>query len=136
MAFILRGINSLEQHLVRLSTNPDDYRPGHCPYCGKSGLQHHGCYTRQADREHGSHDSLNPVPIPRFHLFLQALPQNMFNAAPMYCAETMVSMAHTANCFDNGFEGIVFGSNRKRAAAEAPYDQTLERMVEGDIQGV
>ncbi len=97
---ILQGINNLEQHKATVLSNPDAYRPARCPYCSKAGLQHYGRYFRQSDREHGSRDSLNPVPILRFLLsFLQEI---MFYIARMPCTETMVSMAYSASCADHG----------------------------------
>ncbi len=102
MRHILPGITTIEQHLMHLLISPEDYRPESCPYCCKKALHHHGCYPRQSDREHGSRDSQNPVPIPRFLLsFLQT---NMFNIARMHCAEAMVSMAHPAACSMHDFE--------------------------------
>jgi len=89
---ILPGIQNLKQHLARLSSNPESYRPDRCPHCCKSGLHCHGCYTRQSDREHGSRNSLNPVRIPRFPLSF--LPQNMLYIARMHCAGEMLSMAY------------------------------------------
>jgi len=100
MSHILPGINTIDQHRTHLSSNPEDYRPECCPYCGKSGLHGHGCYGRQSDREHGSRDSLNPVRIPRFQVsFLQ---KYMLDIARMSCPWTMVSVAYPTGCSDYG----------------------------------
>ena len=66
LATILSGIHSLEQHLSRLQSTPDDYRPARCPDCGKAGLWGHGCYGRKSDRGSPAAHRLNPIPIPRF----------------------------------------------------------------------
>jgi Domain of unknown function (DUF6431) len=66
LATILSGIHSLEQHLSRWQSTPNDYRPARCPDCGKAGLWCHGCYGRKSDRQNPSEHSLNLVPIPRF----------------------------------------------------------------------
>jgi len=97
---ILQGINNLEQHKATVLSNPDAYRPAGCPYCSKEKLWKNGCYFRQADHEHGSRDSLNPVPILRFLLsFLQEI---MFYITRMPCTETIISMAYSASCTDDG----------------------------------
>jgi len=64
----LQGITTLKQHNAKVLSDPDAYRPDNCPYCSKEKLWRNGRYFRQADREHGSRDSLNPVPILRFLL--------------------------------------------------------------------
>jgi hypothetical protein len=102
MAHILPGITTVEQHRTHYLSKPEDYRPDCCPHCGKAGIWRHGRYTRQADREHGSRDSLNPVSIPRF--LLSFLPQNMFNITRMHCAGTLVSMAYSTGCSGNDLE--------------------------------
>ncbi len=66
MAIIVPGIDTLEQHLQRLATDPQAYRPERCPHCGKAGLWWHGLYERQADRYGRGDANLNPAPIPRF----------------------------------------------------------------------
>ena len=66
MAIIVPGIDTLAQHLQRLQTEPEAYRPGYCPYCGKAGLWCHGHYERQADRQGRGQSNLNPVAIPRY----------------------------------------------------------------------
>jgi transposase-like protein len=66
MAIIVPGITSLAQHLQRLATDPEAYRPEDCPHCGKARLWWHGHYTRQADRYGHGEANLNPVAIPRF----------------------------------------------------------------------
>ena len=66
MVVIVPGINTLEQHLQRLATDPESYRPARCPDCGKAGLWWHGTYDRQADRRGRGQANLNPVAIPRF----------------------------------------------------------------------
>jgi len=63
---ILPDIMTLIQHINLLESEPEKYRPDKCPYCGYAKLWRHGCYTRQADRSHGSSKSLNPIAIPRF----------------------------------------------------------------------
>ena len=97
---ILQGITNLKQHKAKVLLDPDAYRPDNCPYCSKEKLWHYSRYYRQSDREHGSRDSLNPVPILRF--LLSFLQDNMFNITRMPCAETMVSMAYPASCTDDG----------------------------------
>jgi len=64
MAVILAGVYSLTQHQKLFNTNPEIYRPPHCPSCGCSRMWCHGGYTRKADRE-GDVD-FNPILIPRF----------------------------------------------------------------------
>ena len=93
---ILPGIDSIEQHNIHVFNHPDDYRPDCCPYCRKEKLWHFGHYDRQPDREHGGHNSLNPVRILRFRLSL--LQTNLFNASRMHCTKTMVSMAYSTGC--------------------------------------
>jgi len=66
MVNIVPGIDSLEQHLDCLQTNPEAYRPPRCPHCAKAGLWWHGYYHRQADRQGRGQANLNPVAIPRF----------------------------------------------------------------------
>ena len=66
MVVIVPGINTLEQHLQRLATAPEGYRPARCPDCGKAGLWWHGTYDRQADRRGRGQANLNPIAIPRF----------------------------------------------------------------------
>jgi hypothetical protein len=63
---IVGSIVSLAQHLATVFTDPEVYRPAACPYCGRGGLWHHGCYHRKADRIHSDEESLNPVPVRRF----------------------------------------------------------------------
>jgi hypothetical protein len=67
MRIIVPGITSLAQHLQRLHTEPEAYRPAHCPHCGQGGLWCHGYYPRQADRQGRGEANLNPVPMPRFY---------------------------------------------------------------------
>jgi len=66
MSVILIGIHTLKQHVRHLHTQPQEYQPQRCPSCGFHTLWAHGYYQRQADREHGSQDSLNPIRIPRY----------------------------------------------------------------------
>ena len=66
MPLILPLILSLVGHLRALDINPESYRPGCCPRCGKAGLWCHGHYFRQSYRKNPSRKSLNPIPIPRF----------------------------------------------------------------------
>lgn len=66
MKRILPGIDTLEQHLAQLESNPEAYRPARCPSCGKGGLRCHGHYLRKADREGKDGSYLDPVPIPRY----------------------------------------------------------------------
>ncbi len=111
---ILPGIDSIEQHNIHVFNHPDekvngaareaplgDYRPDCCPYCRKEKLWHFGHYDRQADREHGGHNSLNPVRILRFRLSL--LQTNMFDLARMHCAEAMVSLVYSTGCSGEDF---------------------------------
>ena len=60
---IVPAIESLEQHLRILISNPERYRPTRCPYCGLGTLWCHGYYERKADRGSGV---LNPIAVPRF----------------------------------------------------------------------
>ena len=74
MGRIVPGIRSLKQHKQTFDKDSEQYspssceqyRPPCCPHCGRRGLWGHGSYPRQADREHSSRESLNPVFIPRF----------------------------------------------------------------------
>jgi len=63
MALILTGSTTLEQHVSRLQSDPESYRPARCPHCGRAGPWCHGHYPRKADRDTGH---LNPIVIPRF----------------------------------------------------------------------
>jgi transposase-like protein len=62
---IVGSIASLEQHLLAVATDPEQYRPQACPHCRRAGVWRHGCYHRKADRSSGA-ESLNPVPVLRF----------------------------------------------------------------------
>lgn len=61
---IVESIVSLAQHLVGITTDPEQYRPARCPHCGYARVWRHGCYHRKADRSAGG--ALNPVPVLRF----------------------------------------------------------------------
>lgn len=60
---ILRTITTLDQHFDEIANGGDCYRPVNCPHCQATGLWHHGCYHRKADR---SAARRNPVAILRF----------------------------------------------------------------------
>jgi transposase-like protein len=60
---ILRTITTLGQHFDEIANGGDCYRPVNCPHCQATGLWHHGCYHRKADR---SEARRNPVAILRF----------------------------------------------------------------------
>ena len=66
MAIILPEVHSLEQHIQQLQSNPESYRPRHCPDCGNTSIWCHGHYHRHPDRHNKARDSLNPIPVPRF----------------------------------------------------------------------
>lgn len=66
MVCIVTGVLSLVQHLKMLQEVPEYYRPARCPFCGQSGIQHHGHYDRKADRQGAAEGSLNPIAILRF----------------------------------------------------------------------
>lgn len=66
MRAILPGIIELLQHIKKVWSDINFYRPKCCIHCGKSGLWFHGYYYRKSDRRNSRIDSLNPVPIPRF----------------------------------------------------------------------
>ncbi len=66
MAHILAGILSLKQHVFHLRTQPEDYRPDLCTYCGSTRLWRHGHYVRQADRRPGSERMDDTLQIPRY----------------------------------------------------------------------
>ncbi len=70
MRSILAGIITLIQHLALLHSDPEKFRPQHCPSCGKSGLWCHGSYFRKADYDNTGASSLNPVTIPRYYCTL------------------------------------------------------------------
>lgn len=67
MRHIIATISSLVEYLAIVNTQPEKLRPSHCLHCGKLGLWCHGHYTRKADKENSSVDSLNPIPIFRFY---------------------------------------------------------------------
>ncbi len=60
---ILRTITTLDQHFDEIANGGDCYRQVNCPHCQATGLWHHGCYHRKADR---SEARRNPVAILRF----------------------------------------------------------------------
>ena len=66
MRAILPEIIELLQHIKKVYSNINFYRPKCCAHCGKSGLWFHGYYYRKSDRTNNKANSLNPVPIPRF----------------------------------------------------------------------
>lgn len=59
---ILPSITSLQEHLHRLISQPEDYRPKHCRHCGQTHLWCHGHYTRKP-RENGENAELD---VPRY----------------------------------------------------------------------
>lgn len=63
---ILASVTTLEQHFDEIANGGDVYRPANCPHCQVGGLWRHGCYYRKADRNAGSSESLNPVPVARY----------------------------------------------------------------------
>jgi transposase-like protein len=63
---MLPGIETVEQHQLRLEDDPSAYRPERCPRCGKAGLHHHGHYERNVPRGEGLAFSLEALFIPRF----------------------------------------------------------------------
>lgn len=65
MVCIVAGILLLAQHIKTLQKTPEYYSIDRCPHCGKSGVWHHGHYSRKADRS--SSGELNPIFIPRFY---------------------------------------------------------------------
>lgn len=65
MAFILSGIHTLNQHLSTWLSNPQAYKPNHCPHCFSTHLWAHGCYERKAQCEIQANSGCS-VPIPRF----------------------------------------------------------------------
>ena len=60
---ILGTITTLGQHFDEVANGGGAYRPTNCPHCRSTGLWHHGCYHRKADR---SEARRNPVAILRF----------------------------------------------------------------------
>jgi transposase-like protein len=66
MPRIVPGIDTLEQHLEHLTSDPEAYRPQGCPHCGVGGMRRHGGYERKVPRGEGMAFSLGPIPIPRF----------------------------------------------------------------------
>jgi len=66
MSRIVPNIDTIEQHLQCLTSDPERYRPERCYHCGYGKLWGHGYYLRQPDRGFDGDGSLNPVPIPRF----------------------------------------------------------------------
>ena len=64
---ILGTITTLDQHFDEIANGGGAYRPANCPHCRSTGLWHHGCYHRKADRSAvASQSRLNPVAILRF----------------------------------------------------------------------
>jgi transposase-like protein len=63
---ILPGIDSLEQHLEHLQSEPEAYRPKCCPHGGKAEGWRHGYYARKAPPGEGVAYSLGELCIPRF----------------------------------------------------------------------
>ncbi len=66
MSVIMPKITSLKQYLKLIAEDPHQLCPERCPYCGKAGLNYHGCYYRKPDRENKGACNLNPIPITRF----------------------------------------------------------------------
>ena len=63
---ILTDIMTLVQHLSHLKIQFEDYRPKHCPSCGKAGLWCHGHYQRKSNRRSIAHETDECILIPRF----------------------------------------------------------------------
>ena len=63
MSRIVPGIDTLEQHLEHLESDPEAYRPQRCPQCGVGGMRCHGAYERKAPRGAGVALSLGPIPV-------------------------------------------------------------------------
>ena len=64
MPRIVPFVATVEEHLAKWISRPEDYRPKQCPHCGLARLWCHGHYCRKADRGSGE---LNPVPVPRYY---------------------------------------------------------------------
>jgi hypothetical protein len=128
MTRIVHEKHPLRQYLEQLSSNPDIYRPACCPHCGKSRLWHHGHYTRQADREHCSRESLNPVPVLRFHL--PALRQDLFISARLHCSKALVFVANTACRSGAGFEWAFLLPNQQNTFTDPAYHKPVGAMAE------
>lgn len=80
MNVIISGILTLCQHLTRILSTPEDYRPARCPHCGMSGLHCHGVYIRKTNRRGVEFETDEPIAIPRFrcphcHATCSSLPQ-------------------------------------------------------------
>ena len=119
--------DTLDQYLKRLSKNRETIRPVQCPDCCKAGLWHHGSYQRYPDRKTAGHDSLNPVPILRFHL--SSLSQDMLMSACVYCTQALVFMGFTTNSSDAGFEWLFPCPDQSIAPTGAAYDWALESVA-------
>ena len=66
MRNILPDITTLLQHVSQLRLYPEDYRPKRCAECGKKKLWDHGSYTRKSNRRSLTHETDEPIIIPRF----------------------------------------------------------------------
>ena len=63
---ILTDIMTIMQHLSRVKSKPDPYRPEHCPDCNHHIVWKHGSYFRKSVRDHQCPSSLELVPISRY----------------------------------------------------------------------
>ena len=66
MSRIVPNIDSLELHQKLLNSDPERYRPDHCPSCQSSNIWSHGHYLRKPDRGLESGGCFNPVMILRY----------------------------------------------------------------------
>ena len=66
MSRIVPNIDSLELHQKLLNSNPERYRPAHCPSCQSSNIWSHGHYLRKPDRGLKSGGRFNPMMILRY----------------------------------------------------------------------
>jgi transposase-like protein len=67
MQQVLTGLLDLDEHLSKLSNNPNDFRPPNCPNCGLKGLWRHGVYHRKIQISSMQTESAcGKIPIPRF----------------------------------------------------------------------
>jgi transposase-like protein len=66
MSRIVPNIDSLKLHQKILISDPERYRPDHCPSCQSSSIWNHGHYLRYPDRGLESGGRFNPVTIQRY----------------------------------------------------------------------
>ncbi len=127
MSSILIEGDTLKQYLDKLLSDPDSFRPEHCPYCGKGGLWHHGHYLRYPDRQTADHESLNPVPILRFHP--SSLRQDMLMSACVHGAKAVVFMGHATCCSAARRKRPQHRSDQPSVSACAAHDWALEPLA-------